>query len=262
MVAARPMLNPQARPRTPLEVAGVPVPGTRSRRRTVEAVEQIRAVVEAVADSRILAAEQDRSRIAQELHDEVGYRLTAAMLQLDRALQRCTTDDSRDDLAAVRQLLTECADGVHDVAFHLRPRVLTDLGLLPAVQGLARRAQAVSGIPVTASARGESGRIASEIELAAFRIVQEAVTNALKYSSATKIRIRLTQSESALHVVVQDNGVGFDCSAVDDSEREHCGLRGMYERASLVGGRLDVRTAPGCGTTIRAKFGLGKAASW
>lgn len=260
MVATGLTPNPKTPAWTPVHAPAVLAPNLKSTQ-AVDARDSARATTNAHLTTQILVLEEDRARLAQELHDEVGYRITAALLRLDQALLRCATDDSRDELSAVRQLLSECAEGVHDVAFHLRPRVLRDLGLLPAVLGLARRAQAVSGVPVSASARGESSRLHPDIELAAFRIVQEAIANALKYSSATRITIRIMQRAATLTVVVSDNGVGFDPSLVDDTVREHCGLRGMHERASLVGGRLDVRTALGCGTIVRARFGLGKAAS-
>ena len=205
--------------------------------------------------------EQERHRIAQDLHDEVGHRITSALLRLDMAMERRQGEVTREDLSAVRSLLRECADGMHDVAFHLRPRVLADLGLLPAVQGLARRAEAVSGIRVPVSARGESTRLSPEIELAAFRIVQEAVTNALRHARASRITIKLLQSRHTLVVCIKDDGIGFDQEVGDARQRERSGLRGMAERAALAGGSLEVESTVRQGTTVRARFSPGKAAS-
>jgi signal transduction histidine kinase len=116
-------------------------------------------------------------------------------------------------------------------------------------------------VPVLVSARGESSRLDPDIELAAFRTAQEAVTNALKYASATKITIRIRQSSRMLVVVVNDNGSGFDLDRIPAGPRECRGMAGMRERAAVVGGRLMVDSSPGRGTIVQARFELSKAAS-
>lgn len=259
MVVGTSVASRKARTRQPAGAGAVSTNGSGTRRRLIHLSSSGRAST-GIANPYPQVAEEDRRRLAQELHDEVGHLLTAAILRLERALGDAQPAGSRPELEAVRQLLRECAESVQDVAFQLQPRVLSDLGLLPAMLGLARRAQFASGIPVCVSARGDSTRVHPEIELAAFRIAQEAITNALKYSSAERISVRIRQSATTLVILVTDNGRGFDPALIDNSLREHRGLRGMQERASPVGGQIEVRTRLGRGTTVRARFDLGGVA--
>ena len=215
-----------------------------------------------VANVQLRILEQERQRLARDLHDEAGHLITAAILRLDRALSTCAaTEALRYDMQEIRTLLTDCANGIHDVAFRLRPQALTDLGLLPALQTLARRASHLSGASVAVSARGESRIGNPDVELAAFRIIQEALTNALKYASASRITIRLMQTPGSLMIRITDNGCGFDPAAVDLSSGHHFGLHGMRERARLAGGNLKVHSTPDRGTTIRAQFRFCEASS-
>src|SRR5215212_10039364 len=157
--------------------------------------------------------EEERRRVARDLHDEAGHRLTAAVLHLDAvAKERGHDAELGTRLQAARHLIQECAAGLHEVAFNLRPCILGDLGVVPAVRSLARRAEEATNISIAVDVRGASRRLPEGTELAAFRIVQEALTNALKYAQASHIVVRVTFSDEAVWLEIADDGVGFDAT--------------------------------------------------
>ncbi|HEX3301832.1 MAG TPA: GAF domain-containing sensor histidine kinase [Thermomicrobiales bacterium] len=206
--------------------------------------------------------EDERQRLARDLHDDAGHRILAAVLRLDVASQHCLESVSiRHELDEVRQLLTECADGLHEVAFGLRPQILTDLGLAAAIRSLTARLQGATGVCIRVLDGRLTQRPAEEVELAAFRIAQEALSNAVKYAQATLVKVSIRQTDDRFVLSVADNGVGFEPAVIDSSSRPRLGLRGMRERAELVGGSLDVRSRPGFGTSVRAQFPVSEVTS-
>ncbi len=201
--------------------------------------------------------EEERQRLARELHDDAGHALTAAILRLDMTAQRMIgSGEVTDTLASVRSVLTECADHLHDLAFQLRPRLLTDLGLAPAMRSLGRRIRDASGIDAIVTIHGDVRRLTDETELSAFRIAQEATTNALKHARASRISIDLHFLDEWIILEIADDGVGLSPTVRDatGAGRDHHGLQGMRERAEMVGGVLEVGTAEGGGTHIRARL--------
>lgn len=198
--------------------------------------------------------EDERRRLARDLHDEAGHRLTAAVLQLDAVAAQCAQDaDLRARLEAVRRLIQECASGLHEVAFNLRPSILADLGLVPALRSLARRTHEAAGLPVTVEVRGVPRRLPERIELAAFRIVQEALTNVLKYARASSVTVLANFSDGSIDIAITDDGIGFDLVQERDG-RPRLGLRGIQERAELVGGEMRLQTEPSRGTTVAVRM--------
>jgi two-component system sensor histidine kinase UhpB len=192
--------------------------------------------------------EAERRRIGQELHDEIGQRLTGILLQLERTIVHAPADATRAELVEVQSLARSTLDEVGRIAWHLRPGILDDLGLVPALNAL------LDGLPEDTRRRVqiEAEPIPSlppETELAVYRITQEALTNALRHAEASRVRIELARRSGRLHLVVSDDGRGFDRSG-----GEGPGLRGMRERALLVGGDLRIETADGDGTTIRLEL--------
>ncbi len=205
-------------------------------------------------------AEQERDRLSRELHDDIGHAITTAILGLDIKSQAFRAgSQGRKALVAAREVLVDCADHVHAFAFHLRPRVLTDLGLVAAVRGLARRVRETAAIAVEVSVEGRERRLHEETELAAFRVVQEAVTNALKHARATLIRISVAYTDTGLEIEIRDDGDGFAPGAATPGaglERDLSGqgLAGMRSRAQLVGGVLEIESQRGGGTAIWARL--------
>jgi signal transduction histidine kinase len=206
----------------------------------------------------IAIREDERKRLARELHDDAGHRITTAILRVDMASQFATQSDVlRGELRAVRALLAECVDELHQTMFALRPRILADLGLIPALRSLANRVREATGIPIELHAAGGVDSLDEETALAMFRVAQEAVTNALKHAQPTRVAIHLTAQERRLVLDVTDDGIGFDISTIGVSTVMRQGLLGMKERAELIGGHLDVLSRPGRGTTVRAVFPAG-----
>lgn len=202
----------------------------------------------------IRAQEEERGRIARELHDETGQLLTLLRMRL--------ADISRDrDPAAVEhctELVNQAIAHTRRLALNLRPAVLDDLGLDAALEWMLGQQAAIAGW--TASYHGHVGeqRFAGEIETACFRIAQEALTNAARYAGASVTSVSLGVEDGRLVLRVEDNGCGFDVERYrSPAERmKHFGLLSMQERAALVGAQLSVDSAPGRGTRVTAAFPL------
>jgi two-component system sensor histidine kinase UhpB len=172
-------------------------------------------------------------RIARELHDEIGQTLTGALLVLDQG-------DSPGARDAVRTALAE----VREVARRLRPEALDDLGLVPALAALSIQIQRSARLRVERDLRSP-GTLSAEEEVVVYRVAQEALTNVARHARAKRVTLRLGRADDAIVLEVSDDGRGLPAGVV-----EGAGLRGMRERAVLVGGRLEVVSA-GAGLTVR-----------
>ena len=222
-----------------------------------------RARLRDVAASALNAAEEERRRISLELHDDTSQRLAAILMRL--RLARSLDDPEAKDavLEEVRRELADTADGLRRYAQGLRPPALDELGLGPAIESHVRHVAEASTAPVELQIE-EVGRLESpEAELALYRIVQEAITNALRHSGAREIRVRLCWREGAVVATVADDGIGFDVQAVlnRDDDAHGLGLFGMRERAEYVGGRVEIDSEIGTGTTVRAAVPAAGAAA-
>lgn len=219
-----------------------------------EELESLRGEVDRIRATVIQSKEEEQRRLARELHDEVGHALAGAILKLNTVGRTLIGDGPLPQaLEEICDLLTDCADRLHDLAFNLRPRLLEDLGLAPALRSLVRRIRTGSEVRAEVRLQGEPRRLHEETELAAFRIVQEATTNALKHAAPSSIEIDVAFRERGVELTVIDDGRGFDPNRiVHDGVRDHHGLAGMRERAELVGGFLGIESRPGDGTTVRA----------
>jgi PAS domain S-box-containing protein len=199
--------------------------------------------------------ERERRSIARELHDEIGQSLTSVQLSLQAIEPSLAEEGTRamlqDSMATIEQTLQQ----VRDLSLTLRPSVLDDFGLVPALKWLINRSQR-AGLIIDLDADPFEGRPPVEIETACFRVVQEALTNTIRHAQAHRVTIEVRQAEQELRLKVQDDGKGFD--ARDSLERAtggaSLGLLGMQERASLAGGQLEIESAPGHGTVICARF--------
>lgn len=199
--------------------------------------------------------ESERREIARELHDEVGQVLTGLKLLLEMATRNPGTK-AEEGLAQAQNLLNELMARVRDLSLNLRPTMLDDLGLVHALVWLLDRYRAQTGIAVNLTQAGLEGRrFSPEIETAAYRIVQEALTNVARHSGATQADVHVWSSEDVLSVQVEDHGRGFDSDAVLP-RLSAGGLAGMRERAQLLGGRLTTDSVAGQGTSVSANFPL------
>jgi len=215
-------------------------------------IERYTAQLEALSAKVMSAQEEERKRIARELHDETGQALTSLVLGL-RALHNTTSLEEAhqrtdDLLAQARQAL----DGVHRLAVELRPSTLDDLGLVPALRQCTSDFSRNLRVPISFESRGFRGRLQPHVEIALYRIVQEALTNIAKHAQATQISVTLEHNGESVRAMVTDNGRGFDLKAILDSGDldRGLGLFGMQERAALLGGSFTIDTAPGRGTSI------------
>ncbi|ADB49725.1 GAF domain-containing sensor histidine kinase [Conexibacter woesei] len=198
------------------------------------------------------AAEQERRRWARELHDETLQGLGGLQVLLSSALRRSSEPSQVEGAvrAAVEEIGTEI-EKLRTLITELRPAALDELGLEPALESLAGRVAAVEGIVVTSEvvlADGERRRLPPDLETAVYRLVQEALTNAVKHARAERVDVRVTERDGCVELTVRDDGAGFDVGA----PRAGFGLLGMEERVALAGGTLAVQSRPGAGTTIRA----------
>jgi signal transduction histidine kinase len=199
---------------------------------------------------RVVAGQEiERRRLARELHDETGQALTSILLGL-RAVEEANSDVDVDDL---RELVVGTLQDVRRLAVQLRPKALDDFGLVPALERLVQTFSESSGISVDLEARIGEGRLPSDVETTVYRIIQEALTNVVKHAEARKVSILLVHRDTTLTAVVEDDGQGFDPTAVGDNS---LGLEGMRERVELHDGRMVVEASSGAGTTLRIEVPL------
>ncbi|MDR7482302.1 MAG: histidine kinase [Armatimonadota bacterium] len=210
------------------------------------------------------AQEEERRRIARELHDEAAQALTSLLVRLRLLDQASEPAQVRARVRELRALTARALDDVRRIAVELRPSVLDDLGLAAALAAHADEINAAGGMRVTVAATGLDRRLPAEIELALYRIAQEALTNARRHGQATRADVCLRRGPDGVSLEVSDDGIGFDPAragptrglpatpAAGNGNAGGLGLAGMAERIALVGGRLEVRSAPGTGTTITA----------
>jgi signal transduction histidine kinase len=203
------------------------------------------------------AQEQERQRIARDLHDGINQLLIGAMLELTsgrRRVERGATDDSLAAFEAAQDLLRRVEAEIRRVVHDLHPQVLEGLGLAAASRRLVDEFAGQSGVTCEVSIHGEVSDLPPRTEVCAYRILQESVHNIASHAAATSARMRIAIEGPALVVEVRDDGRGFDMTAV--VANGHFGLRSMRQRAEMLGGRLDIRTSPGQGTTVRAELPL------
>jgi signal transduction histidine kinase len=213
--------------------------------------------------ARVVAAQEaERARVARDLHDEIGQAITSVLLGL-RLVETSLSAPDQDlqallgRLDKVRHVASEALGQVQRLAFELRPTVLDDLGLLPALRRLVDDISARYGVTVELAADDldDGARLPPEAETTVYRVVQEALTNLGRHASASTCSVVLVRGPmSYIRVVVEDDGVGFDTSATPE---RGLGLRGMAERAALVGGNLRVMSTPGQGTVVVLEVPVG-----
>ena len=207
----------------------------------------------------IHAQEEERKRIARELHDELGQALASFMVGLRNVETARTPEEMRARLSEMRNTVAMTLERARRLAFDLRPSVLDDLGLVPALKRYLTEYQQRFGVQVSLEAPNLEGvRLPPEVETTVYRIVQEALTNAARYAECSHISVLLQTRGDMLSVIVEDNGCGFNVEEVMARKvgRTSLGLYGMIERAQLLGGTLDIESYPGGGTTIYVRIPL------
>ena len=235
-------------------------------RARADAVADLATATERVAFKREMlgeilnAQEAERARVSRDLHDDVGQALTSVLLGLrlvESALasDEVALDDARRRTDDVRALVADALRRTRKLAFDLRPTILDDVGLVPALERLAQDMTARGDATVSFAAHGfGADRLPPEIETVVYRVVQEALTNITRHAGAATASITVIVAEGRVRALVEDDGVGFETDAVPT--RGHLGLKGMAERADLVGGTVELSSTPGSGTTVLLELPL------
>jgi signal transduction histidine kinase len=223
-------------------------------RRARDHERRLRERLEAHARLVVEAQEAERRRIARELHDEIGQTLTGLKLTLEQ-LERSPPEDVGLGLGQALGLVAELMSRVDILSLDLRPAMLDDLGLLPALLWLVGRYYAQTGVRVTVHHEGLDRKLDPDVETAAYRIVQEALTNVARHADTGRASVACRAGNDAFLIEVRDEGAGFDSGAVSAGTLKF-GLVGMEERARLVGGTLTVASEPGKGTSVIASLPL------
>lgn len=208
-----------------------------------------------VASGRVHGAqEEERRRLAQELHDEIGQQLTAVLLQLKRAVERAP-EELRRPLLDAQETARASLDEVRRIVRQLRPEALEELGLVSALASLAASFAERTGLPVERRLDTEFPPLPRDVELAVYRVVQESLTNVARHSGASRVELSLTRMPTGIALRVADDGRGLEGRGEDGG-----GIRGMRERALLVGADFAVESLPGGGVAIRLEVPVEGAA--
>lgn len=203
----------------------------------------------------VSAQEAERQRIARELHDGTGQTLTAIGLGLAAAADRLDSDPEavRQQIVDMKAMNAQVLQEVHNVIADLRPSILDNLGLLPALRGHMHAFEERTGIQTQLLVQGKSARLKPDIETTIFRLVQESLTNVVRHAAAGSVLVQVVFGERDVRLSIDDDGRGFDVAAAlaGADGRAAWGLLGIAERASLVGGTAEIQSRPGEGTTVR-----------
>ena len=209
-----------------------------------------------------VAKEDERKTIARELHDELGTTLTAVVINLQ--ILKDTPDAERRSrrIAETVEIVDRMVQRVRELSLDLRPPLLDEMGLMPALGGYLETLAARTGVQIEVRGEGGVGRLPPEVEIVAFRLVQEAVTNVLRHASATRAVVTVERRGGRLEIAVKDDGKGFDVAASMGGTvtGKSIGLLGMQERVMMLSGELSIVSTPGSGTLVRASLPLEAAA--
>jgi PAS domain S-box-containing protein len=222
------------------------------RKRAEETLQRYADRLRALTAQLVEVAEDERQRVARELHDETSQALANLAITLGTVAQRTSDDETRRQLEQAKRLAVDTLEGVKRIVHDLRPRLLDDYGLLPAIRWYAEERLHQAGVDVCIEVQGTEIRLPSHTETAVFRMIQEAANNIIRHAQATQATIRLIWEPHQLTVEVQDNGRGYDVQeTLGGAKRDQSlGLLGMQERAMLVDGTLSIDSRPGAGTRI------------
>lgn len=223
--------------------------------RLFEEVHASHAQLRALSHRLLEVQETDRRHLARELHDEIGQILTGLKITLEVS-GRLPFQEASAKLAEAQALLNDLITRTRGLSLDLRPSMLDDLGLFPALRWHFERYTSNTQVNVTFNHSGLEGkRFAPQIETAAYRIVQEALTNVARYADVKQVTIDVCSDQDTLTIEIEDRGAGFNPGAAT-REGKVSGLTGMRERTMLLGGKIKIESAPGAGTSVTVEFPL------
>ena len=215
-----------------------------------------RADLQELSSRLLRAQENERRNLARELHDEVGQSLSAILMETENARCAEQSEDLRGHLSSIRTLAEKTVNEVRDLALLLRPSMLDDFGLVPALNWHAREMTKRTGLNVVVSADEAADDLPDEHKTCIYRMVQEAVNNAARHARARTVEVAVRRENQSMVFTVQDDGAGFDPRIV-----RGLGLLGMEERVRRLGGQLRIDSRPGRGTRISAELPLSELAT-
>lgn len=223
--------------------------------RRLEENTRARADLEELSAKLLRAQENERRTLARELHDEVGQSLSAILMEAENAADASSIGEAREHLDSVRSLAEKTVNEVRDLALLLRPSMLDDFGLVPALNWHARETGKRTGLNVVLNADEAADDLPDEHKTCIYRLVQEAVHNSSRHANANNVEVELRRETGRVRFSIRDDGDGFDPRFV-----RGLGLLGMEERVRRLGGRLAIDSRPGRGTSILAELPVDEAA--
>ena len=215
-------------------------------------LERLEAERRRASSAALEAQEEERARVARDLHDEVNQSLTGLLLRLE-AVRSHAPAELAAELAETKALANRAMQELLALARQLRPTALDDLGLKAALAGHVSALEREAGLETSFAAEGDVTTIPSDVQLVLYRVAQEALSNAVRHSRAERVEVRLAREDGAVELSVGDDGHGF---SFEDATRG-LGLSGMRERALLVNGELQVESRPDLGTRVRLRVPIG-----
>jgi signal transduction histidine kinase len=225
------------------------------RRRAEEKLKSYSRKLQVLSRRLVEAQEMERLNIARELHDEIGQSLSAIMMEAGNVQAAPQADNVSYRAASIGSIAEKTLNAVRDLALLLRPSMLDDFGLIPALNWQAREMTKRTGLNVRVNADEVSGDLPDEHKTCIYRLVQEALNNAARHAIARNLQVTVKSENGRVTFSVQDDGKGFDKRAV-----RGLGLLGMEERVSRLGGKFQIDSQPGRGTTISAALPLPETA--
>lgn len=223
-------------------------------------IQRDKKLLESLAAQVLTAQEEERRRIARELHDEASQALTSVLIGLDRALQEMPPhlEEPREQVVSLKRITENTLEEIRGLIYDLRPTLLDDLGLAPALRWYSQNYSEKTGIKVSLLVKDLEERLPPPVETALYRIVQEALTNAVKHAQAREVVVRLGRADAGVTLAIQDDGEGFDVEQMKSSGNgpRGLGLFGIGERVALLGGDFEIDSAPGHGTRLTVRLSL------
>ncbi|MEK7439297.1 MAG: histidine kinase [Chloroflexota bacterium] len=202
----------------------------------------------------VRAQEDERSRLARDLHDSAGQTLTSLLVRL-KALEKQTPESLRENVASLCQEVSETIEQVREISYRLRPAALEEFGLEMALRTLVQEMTEKVGLTADCQLSLGDQRLPSEVEIAIYRIAQEALTNVVRHAAASRVLVEMVMLPYAICLRIEDDGKGFDhnSAANNSGGRQRLGLLSMQERAEMIGGSMAVYSTPGQGTSIEIR---------
>lgn len=224
---------------------------SKEREALVQELKQNEQIRQELLKKVITAQEDERKRISRELHDETSQSLTSLIIGLKVLLNEEMAEKQIQTISEMKNLASSTLKEVHRLAVELRPTVLDDMGLMPAIERFVKGYSQNYNIDVDVHIqRKDHNRLPGEVETALYRIVQEALTNIIKYAEAKNASVLLDIKKEGVRLIIEDDGIGFDVEKIGQSEDRHLGIAGMKERALLLNGKFTIESNSEQGTTL------------